>query len=497
MPRRCCIPCAAPGTVCVSRIRLRDTTVFRLAMRYAAFFCLLSAGGFALLYGFTTAEMDAQIDAGLRAEMAALTQLYASKGAAGLKDTVAARSSFTSLAASDTGDTGPRQYLLADAGLHTLAGTFANWPAELTGDLPTLTTLDLDLPPNQPGLDEDGPRIHVRVYAVALPGGYRLLVGQALNETDELRTTLLALTIGAVLLTLAVGFLGGVWMGRGVLRRLTQVIQAADTIMAGDLSRRISEEHRRDEFEALAQKLNAMLARIETLMRAQREVTENVAHDLRSPLGRLRARLEGLLMKRPLGDADREALLKAVEETDRLAATLNAVLSIAEIEALSRARWQEMDLVEVCRDVAELYAPLADEKKLRFETSLTGHVPVRGHRQMLAQALSNLLDNAVKYTPPGGRIQLALRAEGGRAVISVADSGPGIPEGLRTRVLERFVRLDESRTQPGNGLGLSLVKAIADHHGAQLELGDNLPGLVVSLRLPLSAPRQQTLSHAA
>lgn len=474
----------------MNQIRLVQTTAFRLAMRYAGFFCLLSAACLAFLYWVTTSELDAQIDAGLRAEMAALTQLYQLKGIGSLRDTVAARSSFPSLAASDTGDTGPRQYLLADTQSHTLAGTFDTWPGELNGTLPALATLQLTLPNDQPGLDRDGPRIHVRVYAVSLPGGYRLLIGQALNEIDELRSSLLEVTLWAVLVTLAAGLLGGVWVGRGVIRRLTQVTQAADTIMAGDFSGRISEEHHEDEFEALAQKLNAMLARIQALMQAQREVTENVAHDLRSPLGRLRARLESLLLRRQAGDPDRDALLKAMEDTDRVVATLNAILNIAEIEAKSRARWQDVDLAELCRDLAELYGPLAEEKKLSFETRFAEGLVVPGNRQMLAQALNNLLDNAIKYTPPGGRIALSLRAEGGEAVISVTDSGPGIPEHLRQKVLERFVRLDESRSRPGNGLGLSLVKAIAEHHGAGLGFGDNRPGLEVSLRLRLQVPRE-------
>lgn len=473
----------------MNQIKLVQTTAFRLAMRYAGFFCLLSAACLAFLYWVTTSELDAQIDAGLRAEMAALTQLYQLKGIDSLRDTVVARSSFPSLAASDTGDTGPRQYLLADAQSHTLAGTFGAWPEGLAS-LPALNTLQLTLPNDQPGLDRDGPSIHVRVYAVSLPGGYRLLVGQALNEIDELRSTLLEVTLWAVVVTLAAGLLGGVWVGRGVVRRLTQVTQAADTIMAGDLSGRISEEHRQDEFEALAQKLNAMLARIQSLMQAQREVTENVAHDLRSPLGRLRARLESLLLRRQAGDADREALLKAMEDTDRVVATLNAILNIAEIEAKSRARWQDVDLAELCHDLAELYGPLAEEQKLSFETRLAEGLVVPGNRQMLAQALNNLLDNAIKYTPPGGRIALSLRAEGGKAVISITDSGPGIPEHLRQKVMERFVRLDESRSRPGNGLGLSLVKAIAEHHGAGLSFGDNQPGLEVSLQLRLQVPRE-------
>ena len=465
----------------MNQIRLGRTTAFRLAMRYAAFFCLLSAACLALLYWVTTSELNVQIDAGLRAETAALTRFYDVKGVAGLREAVAARSTLPSLAASDTGDTGPRQYLLTDAQGAPLAGTFAAWPEQLPPAADTWATLPLILPQDQPGLDRDGPRVRVRIHAVVLPGGYRLLVGQALNETDELRGTLLALTLGAVLLTLLVGIGGGALMGRGVVRRLQQVTLAADSIMAGDLQRRIPEEGGRDEFDALAQKLNTMLERIEQLMNRTREVTENVAHDLRSPLGRLRARLE--TTARHAGAEERETLQKAIDETDRIVATLNGILSIAEIGARNRSAWHSLDLTALCRDVAELYDAVAEEKRIAFTITLMESVRTTGNHQLLAQAVSNLLDNAIKYTPPGGRITLSLMEDAEKVEIAVADSGPGIPPEMRGKVLERFVRLDASRSQPGNGLGLSLVAAVAEHHGATLALDDNHPGLKAILRL--------------
>jgi signal transduction histidine kinase len=465
----------------VNRIRLVHTTAFRLAMRYAAFFCLLSAACLAALYWITTSELQAQIDAGLRAEMAALTRLYDIKGMTGLREAVAARSTLPSLAASDTGDTGPRQYLLTDPEGAPLAGTLAAWPGQLQPAADIWATLTLTLPSDQPGLDQDGPQVRVRIHAVTLSGSYRLLVGQALNETDELRATLLTITLGAVLLTLLAGIGGGALMGRSVVRRLQQVTLAADSIMAGNLDRRIPEEGGRDEFDALAQKLNTMLERIEQLMNRTREVTENVAHDLRSPIGRLRARLETIV--RQSGAGEQEVLQKAIEETDRIVATLNGILSIAEIESRTRNAWETLDLTDLCRDVAELYGAVAEEKRLTFTTMLADSVQLSGNRQLLAQAVSNLLDNAIKYTPPGGRVSLSLVRNAEHVEITVADSGPGIPVEMRGRVLERFVRLDASRSQPGNGLGLSLVAAVAEHHGASLVLGDNQPGLKATLRL--------------
>ncbi|HLW74702.1 MAG TPA: ATP-binding protein [Gammaproteobacteria bacterium] len=459
----------------MNRIRLVHTTAFRLAMRYAALCCLLSAAGLGVLYWTTTAELDAQIDAGLRAEGAVLVRLYALKGSAGLEETVAARSSLTSLAASDLGDTGPRQYLLTDPKGARLAGTLSAWPRAMPAGDDAWATLRLVLPFDQPGLDQDGPVVRVRVHALALPGGYRLLIGQSLNETDELRATLLAVTLGAVLLILLAGVFGGVLVGRGVVRRLEQVTRAADTIMAGDLSGRIHEEGGRDEYDALAEKLNAMLARIEELMQRTREVTENVAHDLRSPLTRLRGQLEALARRG--GEGDRDALHKAMEETDRLVAVLNSMLSIAGIGARGRDAWETLDLGRLCGDVAELYGALAEDKRIRFSTRFDDGVQVSGNRQLLAQAVSNLLDNALKYTPAGGQVSLLVERGMAEARIVVADSGPGIPAEMRGRVLERFVRLDASRSEPGNGLGLSLVAAVAAHHGAALRLEDNHPGL--------------------
>ena len=465
----------------MNQIRLVHTTAFRLAMRYTGFVCLLTIVCFAIIYWVTISQLNTQIDAGLRAESTALTRLYALKGISGLQQTIAALSTTKSLAASDTGDAGPRQYLLTDAHFRTLAGSLTDWPAGIAAQDEVWTTLRLRALPGQPGLDAEHHHFEMRAVALALPKGYHLLVGQSLDELIELRNTILVLTAAAVLLVLIVGILGGALVGHGVLRRLQNVTRTADTIMAGDLSQRIPEEHGEDEFDALAGKLNAMLERIEQLMQAAREVTENVAHDLRSPLTRLRGRAEMALMKG--GDAmrQREALQKSIEETDGIVATLNAILSIAQIESGKRRDWKPVDLAAVCHDAAELYAPLAEEKSLKFSAD-TGNVPaVTGNRQLLAQAVGNLLDNAIKYTPTGGRITLSLTANGPQSVITVADSGPGIPPELREKALERFTRLDTSRSTPGNGLGLSLVKAVAEHHGALFALEDNHPGLRVSL----------------
>jgi signal transduction histidine kinase len=465
----------------MNNVKLIDTTVFRLAMRYAGFVCLLTIACFAVIYWVTIDQLHTQIDAGLRAETSALTRLFELKGINGLQQTISALSTTKGLAASDSGDAGPRQYLLTDATFKPLAGSLSKWPRGISNADMTWATLKIRARYAQPGLDAEHHLFELRAVAVTLAGGYHLLVGQSMDELIELRQTIFVLTVTAVLLVLIVGTLGGVLVGRSVVRRLHSVMHTADTIMAGDLTQRIPEEKRGDEFDALASKLNAMLMRIEQLMKSMREVTENVAHDLRSPLTRLRGRAEMALMKNGDANLNVEALHRVIEETDHIVATLNAILSIAQIESGARRDWNDVDLSAVCHDAAELYAPLAEEKSIHFTAEIAQAALVKGNHQLIAQAIGNLLDNAFKYTPAGGRVILRLEGHDSRYTVSVADTGPGIAEDLREKSLQRFVRLDASRSQPGSGLGLSLVKAVADHHSAILSLSDNLPGLRVGL----------------
>ncbi|HET7396780.1 MAG TPA: HAMP domain-containing sensor histidine kinase [Gammaproteobacteria bacterium] len=463
----------------MNQIKLSRTTAFRLSMRYAGAFCLLTVCCLALMYWGTLNEIRTQIDAGLRAETDALLRLYQVKGAVALQQTIAARSTPASLAQSDTGDSGPRQYLLVAADRETLAGTLAGWPTA-TGFQSGWVTLHLAAHGHEPGLDS-AHHYRLRARILLLPDGERLLVGQSLNETDELRDQMLILMLIIAVLILGAGLGGGWWVGRSVGHRLAQVMGAADRIMAGDLSQRIpGTAQRDDEFTLLAHKLNAMLERIEVLMRNTREVTENIAHDLRSPLTRLRGSAEMALLK---GDSERQrdALRKAIEQTDSIVATLNAILSIAQIESGQRRDWSSVDMTSVCRDAAELYEVLAEEKSIRFDIDIQDTNPIRGNRQLIAQAIGNLLDNAIKYTPTSGRVSFTLKQDVAHVKVAVTDTGPGIPADMYDKVTQRFVRLDASRSQPGNGLGLSLVKAVADQHSAFLVLGDNHPGLAISL----------------
>jgi len=281
---------------------------------------------------------------------------------------------------------------------------------------------------------------------------------------------------------LTLGLIGGGLMSRNLLRRLDQINSTSREIMAGHLSRRLPLSRAGDEFDTLARNLNRMLERIERLMKGMRQVTDSVAHDLRSPLNRLRNRLEGALKRLPPEGEESAEIDAAISETDRLMATFDSLLLIAEAEAgAARNSMSRVDLSALAHDVWELYAPVAEENGIELNMAEALPLEVRGNGNLLSQALANLVDNAIKYTPQGGRVTIAAEKNGQGTVLSVADNGPGIPIEDRPRAVERFVRLEASRHSPGTGLGLSLVAAVARLHDARLELSDNHPGLKASV----------------
>jgi len=290
---------------------------------------------------------------------------------------------------------------------------------------------------------------------------------------------------GALMLVL--GLIGGIVLSRRALARIETINRTSDRIMAGEFDRRIPLKGSGDEFDRLAQNLNAMLDQIERLMAGMRQVTDNIAHDLRSPLGRLRSRIEVALIEPPSTELYRDVLQQTIGEADHLLATFTALLDIAEAEAGSpRGQMAPLDLVAFARDLTDLYEPVAEEKGLRLTIETAPDpIEIRGDRHMLSRAIANLVENALKYTPPGGTIAVRVTAEGTMARLTVADDGPGIPADERDRVFDRFYRLEASRTTEGNGLGLSLARAVVRLHGGTIMLGDNAPGLVAIVNLPL------------
>jgi signal transduction histidine kinase len=333
------------------------------------------------------------------------------------------------------------------------------------------------------------------VQVVQLPGGFRLLVGRDLEERERLFGIIANAGQWSLALVIVLGLAGGFFVSRRVLNRIEAMTETAQTIMAGDLAGRLPVAGTGDELDRLAEHLNAMLERIEALMRGLKEVSDNIAHDLKTPLTRLRNRCEQAL-RGSAGVDYRAALEATIAESDDLIRTFDALLMIARAESgQARDNMTEFDAAEIARDVGELYEPLADEKGIALTVDAPAAAPVRGNRELVSQALANLIDNAIKYAGPNGQLngapaEIVVKAgnDGERIALSVADRGPGIAEADRGRVVERFVRLEQSRSEPGSGLGLSLAAAVARLHGGELKLEDNHPGLRSTIALPRAGP---------
>jgi len=456
----------------VTPARLLATSAFRYALIHAALVCLALAGVLGVVYVRTVAVVDGQIEDTIEAEIRGLAEQYRQRGLGGLRATIERRSA---------DNPGLRNvYLLTDPAFRPIAGNLGAWPAEAAGarDWVAFTV--------RPDTADAEPR-PVRARPFALAGGAHLLVGRDTTEREVLRGAVLgSLGVAAVLgaaLALAVGLVAS----RRILRRIDAFGRGAGEILAGDMTRRMPVSERDDEFDRLARRLNAMLDRIAALMDGMRSVADDVAHDLRSPISRLRSRVELRLMQAPDPAADRRALEETIAEADAILGTFNALLSIALADSgAPRRDFAPVDPAELVRDADELYAPAAAEAGLAFEARIEETGPIAGSRDLLSRALANLLDNALKYTPAGGTVRLSLSRGPDGPCLSVADTGPGIPPADRDRVVDRFARLESSRGRPGSGLGLALVAAVARLHGASLTLGET-PGGGLTATIAVSA----------
>ncbi len=453
--------------------QLSRTSAMRLAIRAALAQVGVLAVALAVLFVLLNRYVDRQIESALSGELAALASLPAEQRQDSVR-VLAARGSKNLI----------RYYRLEAADGHLLAGNVQRWPAGLPADGRTRT---LDLRVREPGEESDD-AVRLPAVATRLPDGGRLLVAQAPGALEDLRET--ALTVAAALLGLSalLALALGVSLGRQWLARFEAISRTAGKIAAGDLTQRIGTSKRDDEFDLLAGHLNAMLARIETAVAGMREVSDNVAHDLRKPLTRLNTRLDVVLAQPRQADAYREALAQTAADAAEIMRTFDALLSIARLEAGSDIAAPEVfDLASVVRGVTELYADEAEDEGRPFNVDLAGNQRVHGQPALLSQALANLLDNAFKYTPPAVAITVRLTQENACASLEVIDHGDGIPASDHVRMTERFVRGDAARSQSGSGLGLALVKAITVAHSGRLELADTPGGgLTVRLSLPLA-----------
>ncbi len=456
------------------------TTPFRLTLVFLALFAASAAAFLAYIYVATAGEVTRRADDEVSREIDSLQAIYARGGVAALNQSLIQRA---------VGDR-PYLYLLMDSHAHPITGNLAQSPLDDPTRAPAKAEFRLT------DTDPDGAIVKSPGYGrqVRLPTGELLFVGTDIGPERASVIRIDRAIAGAGVLVILLGLAGGIFVSRNVSQTLVGLNRAVAAVAAGDLRARIPVRGVHDEYDELAVGLNSMLDRLERLMGGMRHAGDAIAHDLRSPLTRLRARLEASLMEVEAGHADAQtALATALEDTDTVLKTFGAVLAISRLQAAgSISEPKVFDVADIATGVSELYEAVCEEKGQDFAAELGRGLLIRGDQDFVAQALANLLDNAVKYTPNGGAIMLRTRRRAsGEVEIGVTDTGPGIPEEDRSRVLERFVRLERSRSAPGSGLGLSLVEAVVGAHGGRLELDEGPgemngqgPGLRIALVFP-------------
>jgi signal transduction histidine kinase len=442
------------------------TSPFRIAIVYSIVFACGAAALLGALDFAVSRVVDGSTDNLIEAEVQGLREQVL----------VLSRSDFIELVEQRSQDQDVRGavYLMIDPQLRPVAGNVPAWPK--VADEGKWIQFKVSVP-----FGDETREHEMRAQRFKLPGGYRMLVGHDVQERQDVKNLMMRVLIAAVVLTLLLGLGGGFWMGRRILAQAGAISAVATQIMRGDLSQRLPVRDADDEINKLAREINSMLDKIEQLTLGMRTVLDSAAHDLRTPLNRLQASAEGAMSQLTPGSVERRVLERVTTEVDHMRSTLDALLRIALAETGTVAR-ESVDLSELVASVVELYAPVSEERGIRLQSDVAPGATVQGSRQLLAQALANLLDNAIKFTPDGGQIRVLLKDPSAGPEVIVEDNGPGIPADKREIVLGRRVRLDEARKFPGSGLGLSLVAAVTKLHGARLILDDAGPGLRVSLK---------------
>src|SRR3954466_5941020 len=461
------------------------TTAFRLTLAYLFLFGLFAASLLGYFAWNTRRLITEQITSTVNAETAEVGDIFGRRGLRGLVLTVENRALRP----------GANLYLVTTPNGQAIAGNVGSLAAGVMAQTGWSETA-------YPRLDEQDKADHRALVRVSeLSGGFRLLIGRDLEERKRLFGIVLQAAQWSLLVVVVLGLGGGIFVARRVLRRIDAITGTTQRIMAGDLTGRLPVGRSGDELDRLAENLNAMLERIEALMMGLKEVSDNIAHDLKTPLTRLRNRAEEALATSGNEAEYRAALERTIEESDGLIRTFNALLMIARAESgQARGNMDDFDAADVAKGIQELYEPLAEDDGMTLRVK-AATARLHGNRELISQALANLVENAIKYGKPSSVVQpldpaaaartreilIEARREGDHVLLSVTDHGPGIPEGDRKHAIERFVRLEASRTLPGSGLGLSLASAVATLHGGELRLGDAVPGLIATLAIPARA----------
>jgi signal transduction histidine kinase len=445
--------------------RILRSAAFKLTLVYAGLFVVSAGVLFATVFVIATAALQNDMRAVLRSEAFQLGDIYSRYGLLALAEQVTRRMSFRTR--------GPIYYLVQ-----------ARTQQVVVGNLPGMPPVEgvVDFVREQNAVEPPDARAKLTGFGLVLADGTFILVAQDASRLIDMQHAIVRAFIWAGGLTLLLAIGTGVLVGGRFVRRIDTIGRTSRAIMEGDLSARIPVRRTNDEIDALVNGLNAMLDRIQQLLDGLRQVSSDIAHDLRTPLGRLRQRLEDA-REHATSTAEYQAATEAaIGEADSLLEIFSALLRIAQIEAgAQKSGFGTIDLSALMRSIAEAYEPSAEDSQHKLELDVASGVTIAGDRQLLAQLFSNLVENALTHTPASSTVRLALRATAGGFEAEVADNGPGIPEAERNKVFDRFYRLDRSRTTKGSGLGLALVKAIASLHGLSLRLEDRKPGLAVIL----------------
>lgn len=459
-------------------LRLFRTTAFKLTAIFLSVFTIFAIFLIGTIAGNMNALLETEMGESVDAELRTLDLQYRTGGIPWLARVIELRSR----------QPGASLYFVTDANGDRIAGNVETVPATILAQADEEAQLVPYMSRDERGSQSSHSAL---VRVVEFPDGVKVLVGRDVSERNALIKVVKRSLILTVVLMLALGLIAWMFVSRRVLKRINSIAETSQRFVAGDLTGRLEITGTGDEFDRLAESLNTMLARIERLMLGLKQVSDNIAHDLKTPLTRMRNRVERALSQGRSEPEYRDALHATIEEADQLIRTFNALLLIARAEAgAPSTEFADFDASRVARDVVELYEPVAEEGGVSLKLENAEPIMARANRDLVSQALANLVDNAIKYADEGNeRPEVVISVNEGKGVVTfrVADNGAGIAEADRSRVTERFVRLEESRSKPGAGLGLSLVSAVAQLHGGKLLLTDNKPGLAAILTVPGAA----------
>jgi signal transduction histidine kinase len=451
------------------------SSTFKLALIAIGTFGVIASAIFGYVYLSTSAYVRSRSDRAIMAEYTGLREAYDRSGRDGLIDVIRQRTTDPAFAG--------HAYVLTDPSSAVLAANLERWPPTVASEW-----MEFRVPGASPGPADPLVRVMIHTFA----SGDRLLVGRDISDLDSFTRQIKTAVISGASLVFVLAAVASILVSRRTVGRIEQINATSRAIMAHGLDKRIPLRGTHDEWDRVAENLNLMLQRIETLMGEVKQVSDNLAHDLRTPLTRMRGRLEKAYHGKRFDEDAQALIVDTIADLDAVLRIFTSITRIAEIETQVRKQaFRTVNLVEIAREVVELYDAAAEENGSSLTMTGDGEVSVVGDRDLIFDAIANLVDNAIKHGRRGGQVVVASKTVNGRPVVSIGDDGPGIPADQHEQVFKRFYRLEQSRYTPGNGLGLSLVAAVARLHGARIEMSDKAPGLQFEIWFPApGAPRQ-------